>query len=292
MVLLVAGSVLASATGQIQFDEIEEALEFEPLVWYAAIGAGVVAMMLVALSMVMALLAWLVLKLGGLPRGFVLPVALLVYLVVASAPFATSAGFTFNLTTFLFSSVAVYGLPAYVAILVANHHGLLTRLAPGSWLWLPGKWTDYAFALAAYAVAFLATAIWALAIDVLNAPDWLQVPDNATDILQEYGFVITVVAVVLLAPLGEEILFRGFVFTGLRARLGVAGAAVLTSVVFALIHLDPPDVGVGILPVTLILSLSFVVIYHRTQSLLLAVGAHALHNGITIISLAFTQPNT
>ena len=290
MVLLVAGAVLASATGQIRFDEIEEALEFEPLVWYAAIGAGFVAMVLVALSMVAALLAWLVLKLGGLPRGFVLPVALLVYLVVAAAPFATTAGFTFNLTTFLFSSVAVYGLPAYVALLLAHRHGLLTRLEPGSWLWLPGKWTDYAFAVAAYAVAFLATALWALGIEVTDAPEWLRVPDNATDVLQEYGFLITVVAVVLLAPVGEEILFRGFAFTGLRARLSVAGAAVLTSVVFAVIHLDPPDVGFGILPVTLILSLSFVVIYHRTRSLLLAIGAHALHNGITIITLAFTGP--
>lgn len=289
MVLLVAGAFLASATSQIQFEEIEEALEFEPLVWYAAIGAGFVAMMLVALSMVMAFLAWLVLKLGGLPRGFVLPIALLVYLVVALAPFATTAGFTFNLTTFLFSSVAIYGLPAYIALLLANRHGLLTRFAPGSWLWLPGKWTDYALALAIYAVAFLASAMWSLAINVLNAPDWLQVPDNATDILQEYGFFITAIAVVVLAPIGEEILYRGFAFTGLRARLGAVGAATLTSVVFALVHLGP-GVGVGILPVTFILGLAFAAIYHRTRSLLLAIGAHALHNGFTIITLAFNQP--
>ena len=289
MVLLVAGAFLASATSQIQFDEIEEALELEPLVWYATIGAGFVAAMLVALSMVTAFLAWLVLRLSGLPRGYVLAIALVVYLVIAMAPLSTTAGFTLDLTTFLFSSVAIYGLPAYVALLVAHRHGLLTRLAPGSWLWLPGKWTDYAFALGTYAVAFLATALWALAIEVTDAPEWLRVPDNATDVLREYGFVLTAIAVVALAPLGEEILFRGFAFTGLRARLSVAGAAAVTSAAFALVHMGP-GVGVGILPVTLILGLSFAAIYHRTQSLLLAIGAHALHNGITIITLAFNQP--
>ena len=289
MLLLVAGAILASTTSQIQFDEIAEALEFEPLVWYATIGATTVALTLVALSMLMALLAWLVLRFGDLPRQFVLPVALAVYIVVAAAPFAITAGVALDLTTFLFASVAIYALPAYVAVLIAARHGLLMRLTTGSWTWLPTKWTDYALAVAIYAVAFLAVTIWALAIEATNAPDWLRVPDNATDVIEEYGLPITAIAVVLLAPFGEEILFRGFAFTGLRHRLGVTGAAVLTSAVFALIHMGP-EVGIGILPVTFILGLAFAVIYYKTQSLLLAIGAHALHNAITIFSLALNQP--
>jgi hypothetical protein len=44
-------------------------------------------------------------------------------------------------------------------------------------------------------------------------------------------------AVVVAAPLGEETLFRGFLFKGiLHSRLGGAGAIVLTALIWAVLH--------------------------------------------------------
>jgi membrane protease YdiL (CAAX protease family) len=83
-------------------------------------------------------------------------------------------------------------------------------------------------------------------------------------------------ALVIGAPLGEEILFRGFLFRGLRdSRLGGPGAIVVSSVMFASIHLQygPYDMAaVGLTGVVLACARL------RTGSLLLCMAMHALAN--------------
>lgn len=50
-------------------------------------------------------------------------------------------------------------------------------------------------------------------------------------------FWLLVVAMVIAAPIYEEVIFRGFMWTGLaHSRLGAWGASVITSLIFALIH--------------------------------------------------------
>lgn len=51
-----------------------------------------------------------------------------------------------------------------------------------------------------------------------------------------WGLAFAVVSACLLAPLAEEVLYRGVLFRSLRNRLGLAAAAVLSSAVFALLH--------------------------------------------------------
>jgi membrane protease YdiL (CAAX protease family) len=79
--------------------------------------------------------------------------------------------------------------------------------------------------------------------------------------------------VVLAAPLGEEAVFRGFLYRGLRRRFSVWPAALLSGALFGVIHVYPllmlplASVGVG---------LAF--IYERRQSLLASMTAHAVFN--------------
>lgn len=87
--------------------------------------------------------------------------------------------------------------------------------------------------------------------------------------------VLALFAVVVAAPLGEEVFFRGFLFGSLRGRLGFWGAAAISGVVFAVFHLDPLlmilmfFVGVGL-----------AALYEWRRSLVASIAAHAAFNVI------------
>ncbi|HXO21353.1 MAG TPA: type II CAAX endopeptidase family protein [Thermoanaerobaculia bacterium] len=91
-------------------------------------------------------------------------------------------------------------------------------------------------------------------------------------------------AVVIAAPAFEELLFRGLLLDGLRrSRLGVVGAALLSSLAFALPHLqyDLYDVTAVFL-----LGLLFAAVRLRTGSTYLTIGLHALTNLIATLEVA------
>lgn len=123
------------------------------------------------------------------------------------------------------------------------------------------------------------------------------VPGINTDQKQELGFdnvagttalVLTFVSLVILPPLIEETVFRGFVYTGLRNTLKPVTAALATSLLFAVAHLQ---LGSGKPPLWIAsfdtFSLSLVLCYLRQKSDSLWPGVllHALKNGVAFVSL-------
>jgi membrane protease YdiL (CAAX protease family) len=87
------------------------------------------------------------------------------------------------------------------------------------------------------------------------------------------SFALVSVFAVLFAPIYEEIAFRGFLFSGLRARLGPFGAAVTTSLLFALFHAN-----LDVLPVLFLLGLWLNGVRERTGGLMAPIAAHACYN--------------
>ena len=79
---------------------------------------------------------------------------------------------------------------------------------------------------------------------------------------------------VVLAPLGEEILFRGVLFTGLRNRIALHKAYLLSALTFALIH---NITGINVL-YFLWFGLVMAWARHRTGGLLVLIALHALVN--------------
>ena len=291
--LLIAGVMIASIPAQIPYDEIASDTEVLPFSGITATAgsffSAVSIIAFTAMAAVAAIIAWVVLKIGSMPRGLIIPIAIATYLIVAAAPFAANSDFEFAAATIVVPSLAVYGLAAYLIVIVARElSGTVARAFSALKLRLPSKLSHYAIAIGIYAAAYVAVTIWSLGIDFLDAPDWIKIPDNASDILETAGLPLTIITVAVLAPIGEEVVFRGFAIPGLASRLGTTAAILITSAVFALIHLGP-GIGVGILPVTFVLGLAFAFVYHKTQSLTLAIAAHALHNAITIIALATTD---
>ncbi|HJS17532.1 MAG TPA: type II CAAX endopeptidase family protein [Anaerolineales bacterium] len=87
----------------------------------------------------------------------------------------------------------------------------------------------------------------------------------------------------ILAPLVEEIFFRGFLFQGFRARYGWVRSILLSSGIFAIAHLDP----VALIP-TFILGNVLAYLYHRSNSIWPSVFLHVLVNsfGLCVVYVA------
>ncbi len=113
---------------------------------------------------------------------------------------------------------------------------------------------------------------------------------------QELGFdtvvsagdkIMTFISLVILPPLAEETLFRGFLFTGLRQKFSFWPAAIVVSVIFASLHLAQSSEGIlwvaGI--DTLVLSVILCWLREKTGNLWAGIFVHAFKNGIAFVVL-------
>ena len=93
------------------------------------------------------------------------------------------------------------------------------------------------------------------------------------------AFLISIVMGGVLAPVAEELFFRGAIYTWFRARWGVPVAVVVSSMLFAAAHFDTLVVVVT----AFIMGLVNALIFERTRSIWASIAVHAINN-----SLAFT----
>lgn len=110
-----------------------------------------------------------------------------------------------------------------------------------------------------------------------------------TDQLQDVGFktinssfekFVAFICLVLLPPIGEETLMRGYLFTGLRSRWNFVTAGLFTSFFFGAAHLLTGQSGLlwAAAVDTFVLSLFLVYLRERTGALYAGMGLHALNN--------------
>lgn len=85
-------------------------------------------------------------------------------------------------------------------------------------------------------------------------------------------------AIVVIAPLSEELVFRGLVLHGLIPRLGTLGALLMSSLLFALFHLHPAVIVYGT-----IAGLVLGAIALRTGSVVTSVALHAGVNAVPLL---------
>ncbi|MGH2710209.1 MAG: lysostaphin resistance A-like protein [Actinomycetota bacterium] len=128
------------------------------------------------------------------------------------------------------------------------------------------------FGVVGFVILPLIVAVWsALTGSPPDPIDQPIVPGNPSTM----QVVLGAFAVVVAAPLGEEVFFRGFLFGSLRGRLGFVKSGVISALVFAIFHGDP----------LLILAMFFVGlglawVYEKRGSLIAPIGAHAMFNVI------------
>lgn len=102
------------------------------------------------------------------------------------------------------------------------------------------------------------------------------------------GLVLVFIGLVVLPPLVEEIIARGFLFSGLRKSMKFLPAALVTSFLFGLAHFWGGKGGSAIWIAsvdTFMLSMVLVYLRERTGSLWASIGLHSLKNFVAFFFL-------
>jgi membrane protease YdiL (CAAX protease family) len=91
--------------------------------------------------------------------------------------------------------------------------------------------------------------------------------------------VIAGILVIAIAPVAEEVFFRGFFYKALRSRFGIVSAALIDGAVFGVIHYTGSGT-LEILPILAALGFIFCLLYERTGTLFSTIALHAINNTI------------
>jgi membrane protease YdiL (CAAX protease family) len=156
-----------------------------------------------------------------------------------------------------------------------QRHRQIGVFSPNRWTW--GRTISAAIGLS----------IATLTLNALYAQLVLQSKDSqaqTTAIVKGLGStgakVIGFLAIVVIGPIVEEMLFRGYLQTALSKRMKPWLAIVLASSAFAAIHLQP-----AAFPMLALVGGVFGFLYHRTGSLRVSMVLHMLNNGLAFAAL-------
>lgn len=116
------------------------------------------------------------------------------------------------------------------------------------------SWGDIGFAPAGFIVYFIGSSLLVyIGSKVIPGFDISQAQDTGfSHAAQYYEYVLAFLTLIVVAPVAEELLFRGFLYGKLRSRMPVWVAMLLTSALFGLIH-GQWNVGIDVFALSLVL---------------------------------------
>ena len=144
----------------------------------------------------------------------------------------------------------------------------------------------YGLALGVFAQLVLVQLIY-LPLRILNPELYDKVDDVAKEVTNfgpDWQLAVIAIGVVAIAPLVEEVFFRGLTQRAFARRFGPRVTVVSSGVVFALVHWQGLQ-----FPALLGFGLFLAVIAQRTGRLGINIFAHAGFNGVTVIQLLFLR---
>ena len=131
-------------------------------------------------------------------------------------------------------------------------------------------------------VAVLAYTLNAIAVLVTGSEEPVQQQLLQDALAGGLPLVLVSLLAVVVAPLVEEVIFRGVLFRALADRGNLGVALVVSSAVFALIHvevvLSQPAALVGLFTVGMVLAVAF----HLTGNIMVPILGHAVFNAISL----------
>lgn len=210
----------------------------------------------------------------GLIGGFV--VAVIAYLIVQSVAVAGGADPDKDSHAVTLIATVLQDL-----ILVAVAVGLASLTAKPR-LWQFGIrrarfWPTVGWAALGFGTFWFFSIVYVLAVH----PSGKQ---HVTEDLGAEGSTLAIAAaafaVIVVAPVCEEIFFRGFFYKALRTRLSIGGAAVVDGLVFGAIHYGGSDT-LEILPILAVLGVIFCLVYEATGTIFSVIALHSLNNTIS-----------
>lgn len=164
--------------------------------------------------------------------------------------------------------------------------------APVRALGLPREpWRDLATGLLAglllvVVAAVVLAAVQEIATRILGHSP--KEPEQVVACVRGVGLVALAPIVLVAAPLGEELFFRGFLYRGLRRRLSVWPAAIVSGAFFGMVHLG----GLAfflIVPSLAAVGIGLALVFERRQSILASMAAHAAFNIVGYLAIALRR---
>lgn len=171
----------------------------------------------------------------------------------------------------------IFGLfgGGFIFLRNVSFHGLV-----GKWTVQPQQWSYVFLTIALFVLTLLViiNIIYLLSPTVFDVMSYLHVDQTShfkfESPIDDNSWIQDLILMCAIAPIVEEVVFRGLVLQNLMQRMSVTRAIFLSSLAFAVIHVHPfmlIQFGFGII---------VSVIYIKTQSLLVTIAAHILDNGI------------
>lgn len=105
----------------------------------------------------------------------------------------------------------------------------------------------------------------------------LTVSDIAFGSSNPLLFVFELFAAIIIAPISEELFFRGVLFNRLKISKGFAFGLIVSSLIFGLCHLNYPD-HISHVIYTCIFGMCMCILYSRTDNILLNMLVHSTYN--------------
>ncbi len=199
------------------------------------------------------------------------------------APLGTVNQAVFNATAgaivYILTILVVIGVPWLLKRRATTREELgLSRLPT----WLDIGLTPVGFIVY---VLFSGTLLYA-AQNILTFIDFDQAQDvGFGQLTQQFEYVLAFFTLVVLAPIAEEVLFRGYLLSKLRGHVATWIAVLITSLLFGLVHFAW-NVGIDVFALSIVLC----VVTIWTKSLWPAILIHMLKNGIAFYFL-FINPS-
>ncbi|MCL4559473.1 MAG: CPBP family intramembrane metalloprotease [Chloroflexi bacterium] len=198
----------------------------------------------------------------------------------------------------LLASATIYALNISIftgtVYVVGVRRGLLSwktiGFAPPVW-----HWSYLALAVGITILFLPIRTILALVVQLLVSGNLQNLVDSARlEVIVPGGFtwgafLVTLVMAGILAPIAEELFFRGAIYGWFRQRFGLWTAVLISSAIFAIGHADALAVVVS----SFVLGIVNALVYERYRSIWAPIAIHAFNNTLALLvvytSLAFTQ---
>jgi uncharacterized protein len=169
-------------------------------------------------------------------------------------------------------------------VLVAVYFAQLGGRKVAAWqfgLRTPGRgWRSAGGLVLALLVAFIVvSAVWSALVHPSEEKLLEELGSNEGTALLLLSAALTCV----VAPICEEFLFRGFIFTALRSWRGTLPAALITGLLFGGVHYGSAPV-LDLVPLAA-LGFGLCLLYRYTGSLYPCIAAHSLNNSLAFASL-------
>ena len=220
--------------------------------------------------------AWVIVSFAG--ANFVLYVTVLllkllhINLAAMLAPSVLEA--VLAAIVYMLAFTIAFGVPLLFGRGKVNLESLgLTRLM---------SWSDIGLAPIGF-IAYLLLAWFVVAAAVLLFPGFA--PDQAQDVgfknlTDRSGYIVAFTTLVVLAPIAEELLFRGYLYGKLRKYVPVYAAILMTSLVFGAVHLQW-NVGLNVFALSIVMC----GLREITGSIWAGILLHMIKNGIAFYIL-------